>query len=211
VGTLVLAGLGLGLVLAAQIGPVTLRIVRSVLRGGRAVVVGLAMAAAVAAVDVLYGTLGLAGFGHLAEVDGVRLVLGLASAAILVAIGVRTAWTGFRARLGLELPDDVVQPRRAFVTAVAATALNPLTIALWMVSFPALAPAAASASAAGTAAVLAGVAAGTLLWYSGFSVALALARSRIGPRLVAAVDIGTGGALIVFGGLLGSRAVDERG
>jgi putative LysE/RhtB family amino acid efflux pump len=204
VGTLVLAGLGLGLVLAAQIGPVTLLIVRSVLRGGRAVVVGLAMAAAVAAVDVLYGTLGLAGFGHLAEVDGVRLVLGLASAAILVAIGVRTAWTGFRARLGLELPDDVVQPRRAFVTAVAATAL-------WMVSFPALAPAAASASAAGTAAVLAGVAAGTLLWYSGFSVALALARSRIGPRLVAAVDIGTGGALIAFGGLLGSRAVDERG
>ena len=39
----------------------TLLIVRSVLRGGRAVAVGLAMAGAVALVDVLYGTLGLGG------------------------------------------------------------------------------------------------------------------------------------------------------
>jgi threonine/homoserine/homoserine lactone efflux protein len=41
---LFLAGLGLGLFLAAQVGPVTLLIVRSVLRGGRALLVGLAMA-----------------------------------------------------------------------------------------------------------------------------------------------------------------------
>jgi hypothetical protein len=44
---LVMTGYGLGLLLAAQVGPVTLLIVRSVLRGGRAVAVGLAMAAAV--------------------------------------------------------------------------------------------------------------------------------------------------------------------
>jgi hypothetical protein len=41
---LFLAGLGLGLFLAAQVGPVTLLIVCSVLRGGRALLVGLAMA-----------------------------------------------------------------------------------------------------------------------------------------------------------------------
>jgi hypothetical protein len=45
----ILLGFGLGVLLAAQVGPVTLLIVRTVLRGGRAVVVGLAMAAALPA------------------------------------------------------------------------------------------------------------------------------------------------------------------
>ena len=62
---LVLSGYGLGLFLAAQVGPVTLLIIRSVLRGGRALAVGLAMAAAVAAIDLLYATIGLAGVGTL--------------------------------------------------------------------------------------------------------------------------------------------------
>jgi hypothetical protein len=35
------AGFGIGFVVAAQVGPVTLLVVRTVLRGGRAVLVGL--------------------------------------------------------------------------------------------------------------------------------------------------------------------------
>jgi threonine/homoserine/homoserine lactone efflux protein len=196
-------------VLAAQVGPVTLLIVRSVLRGGRAIAVGLAMAGAVAFVDVLYGTLGLAGVGRLLEGGALRLVLGLVSAAILVAIGVRTVWIGFRARLGLEGVDDVVAPRRAFLTAFAATALNPLTIALWTVSFPAAAPGAARGSAGHAVELLLGVAVGTLTWYGGFSTAVALARRRVGDRLVRAVDTVTGLGLVGFGGVLAYRAVRD--
>ena len=195
--------------LAAQVGPVTLLIVRSVLRGGRAVAVGLAMAGAVAFVDVLYGTLGLAGVGRLLEGGALRLVLGLVSAAILVAIGVRTIWIGFRARLGLEGVDDVVAPRRAFLTALAATALNPLTIALWTVSFPAAAPGSARGSAAHAVELLLGVAVGTLTWYGGFSTAVALARRRVGDRLVRAIDTVTGLGLVAFGGVLAYRAVRD--
>jgi putative LysE/RhtB family amino acid efflux pump len=206
---LVVAGLGLGLLLAAQIGPVTLLIVRSVLRGGRAVAVGLAMAAAVAAIDVLYAALGLAGVGRLLDAGPLRLALGLLSAAILLAIGVRTAWLGFRARLGLELDDDVVEPRRAFVTAVAATALNPLTIALWTVSFPVAAPDSAGDSLARALALLLGVGLGTLTWYGGFATVVALARRRIGPRTTAAIDVATGLGLVGFGCVLGVRAVRE--
>ena len=122
-----LTGFGLGLFLAAQVGPVTLLIVRSVLRGGRALAVGLAMAGAVALIDVLYATLGLAGVGRLLSGGAVRLSLGLVSAAILVAIGARTAWIGLRARVGFETADEVVAPRRAFLTAVLAsvTAITP--------------------------------------------------------------------------------------
>ena len=179
-----LHGYVIGLLLAAQVGPVTLLIIRSVLRGGRAVVVGLAMAGAVALVDVLYATAGLTGAGALVDGGPVRVVLGLVSAAILAVIGLRT--------------------ERAFLTAVAATALNPLTIALWTVSFPATAPNAPAAS------LLAGVALGTLTWYAGISTAVALARRRVGPRFVAAVDLASGCGLVGFGGLIGYRSLHER-
>jgi threonine/homoserine/homoserine lactone efflux protein len=188
---------------------VTLLIVRSVLRGGRAIAVGLAMASAVALVDVLYGTLGLAGVGRLLNGGVLRLALGLVSAAILVAIGLRTVWMGFRARLGLEGTDDVVAPQRAFLTALAATALNPLTIALWTVSFPAAAPGSARGSIDGAVELLLGVTAGTLTWYCGFSTAVALARKRAGDRLVRAVDALSGLGLVAFGGLLAYRTAAD--
>jgi putative LysE/RhtB family amino acid efflux pump len=207
---LFLAGLGLGFLLAAQVGPVTLLILRSVLRGGRAIAVGLAMAGAVAGVDLLYATIGLAGLGAVTDSATVRLALGLVSAAILVGIGVRTLWTGFRARLGLELPDEVVEPRRAFATALAATAFNPLTIALWTISFPAAAPAAATGSTAGSAALLSGVALGTLTWYCGLATVVALARRHVGRRALAAVDLVAGTGLILFGGALAVNTIDER-
>jgi threonine/homoserine/homoserine lactone efflux protein len=205
---LVVSGYGLGLFLAAQVGPVTLLIVRSVLRGGRAIAVGLAMAAAVAAIDLAYAIVGLAGVGRLLN-GSARLWLGLVSAAILVAIGTRTLWIGLRARSGLESADEVVAPSRAFVTAVAATALNPLTIALWTVSFPAAVPARATSSTAAAAALLVGVGLGTLSWYGGFSTAVALVRKRVGRRLLRLVDVASGSGLIGFGGLLGYRALHE--
>lgn len=206
---LVLSGYGLGLLLAAQVGPVTLLIVRSILRGGRALAVGLAMAAAVAAVDLTYAIVGLAGVGRLLDEGAAPSSLGLVSAAILIVIGARTLWAGVRARLGLETAADVVAPGRAFLTAVAATALNPLTIALWTVSFPAAAPARATSSTAAAAALLVGVALGTLTWYGGFSTAVALLRRRVGSRLLRGVDIVSGAGLLGFGGLLGYRTLHE--
>jgi putative LysE/RhtB family amino acid efflux pump len=208
---LLLVGFGLGFFLAAQVGPVTLLIVRSVLRGGRAVAVGLAMAGAVALVDVLYAGLGLAGAGQLLDAGPARLALGVTSAAILLFIGARTLWRGLRARSGAEADCEVATPKQGFATALAATALNPLTIALWTVSFPASAPAAAGGSTVDAAAVLSGVAAGTLAWYCGFAAVVALARRRIGARLLAGIDVLIGSGLMLFGAVLGYRTLSEQG
>jgi threonine/homoserine/homoserine lactone efflux protein len=167
------------------------------------------MAAAVAVIDLAYAIVGLAGVGSLLNGGSLRLWLGLVSAAILIAIGARTLWIGWRARFGLESADEVVVPSRAFLTAVAATALNPLTIALWTVSFPAAAPAQATSSTADAAALLLGVGLGTLSWYGGFSTAVALVRKRVGEGLLRFVDIVSGCGLVGFGGLLGYRALHE--
>jgi putative LysE/RhtB family amino acid efflux pump len=199
-------GLGLGLFVAAQIGPVSLLIVRSVLRGS--LPIGLAMAAAVALVDLLYAALGLAGAARLVDAaDGARVALGLLGAAVLVAIGVRTIWSGFRARLGLETATEIGTPRRAFATALAATALNPLTIALWTAAFPAASATTANRSLGATVALLVGVGCGTLTWYTCFSTAVSLARRRVGPRLLTAIDLGAGAGITGFGVLLGYRSL----
>jgi putative LysE/RhtB family amino acid efflux pump len=198
-----LVGFGLGLFVAAQIGPVSLLIVRSVLRGNFRI--GIAMAAAVALVDLGYAALGLAGVARALEAtDGVRVVFGFVGAAVLVALGLRAMWIGFRARFGLETVEEVGTPRRAFATAFVATAFNPLTIALWTAAAPA-AVSGGSRSSVSTAALLVGVGLGTLTWYTAFAGAIALARRRIGPRLLAAIDIGAGAGILGFGAYLGYR------
>jgi putative LysE/RhtB family amino acid efflux pump len=196
-------GYGLGLFVAAQIGPVSLLIVRSVLLGNFRI--GLAMASAVALVDLGYAALGLAGAARVLEqTEAVRFTFGFVGAAVLVALGLRTMWIGFRARFGLETDEEVGTPRRAFATAFAATALNPLTIALWTAAASA-AVSGGSRSSGGTVALLVGVGLGTLTWYTAFAGAIALTRRRIGPRLLAAIDIGAGAGILGFGAYLGVR------
>ena len=203
-------GFGLGLFVGAQPGPVSLLCVRSVLRG--AFTTGVAIGAGAAAIDLLYAGLGLAGAASLLEIDALRLSLGALGALVLAAIGARTLWAAFRVRLGGELPTEVATPRRAFATALAATASNPLTIATWAAIFAAASTASlggADDSAGAAALLLVGVACGTLTAFTGLSALVALVRSRFGPRLLATVDVVAGAGLLGFAGLLGWRTAHD--
>lgn len=205
-----LVGFGLGLFVGAQPGPVSLLCIRSVLRG--ALASGIAIGAGAAVIDLLYAGLGLAGAASLLEADALRAAFGILGAAVLAAIGARTLWAAFRVRLGGESGDEVASPRRAFATAVAATASNPLTIATWAAIFTAASAAAmgdAATSASGAALMLGGVALGTLTAFTTLSLLVAAVRSRFGPRLLAAVDAVAGSGLLGFAGLLGWRAAHE--
>jgi putative LysE/RhtB family amino acid efflux pump len=125
---------------------------------------------------------------------------------------VRALLAAFRVRLGGEAAEEVASPRRAFATAVAATASNPLTIATWAAIFTAASAAAvgdAGTSASGAALMLGGVALGTLTAFSALSLLVAAVRQRFGPRLLTTVDVVAGSGLLGFAGLLGWRAVHE--
>ena len=186
----------------------TLLVVRSVVRG--ALITGLAMALAVGLVDALYAAAGVAGAAPLLQIGALKLVLGLARrggadrARRCARCTARSA-SGSAAR---PTPRSAT-PRRAFATAFAATASNPLTIASWAAVFAATTTAGATDSAAGTVALLIGVGLGSLGWYVALTCVVALARRHIGDGLVRGVDLVAGAGLVVFGGLLGARSISE--
>jgi threonine/homoserine/homoserine lactone efflux protein len=205
-----LVGFGLGFFVGAQPGPVSLLCVRSVLRG--AFHSGIAIGAGAAVVDLLYAALGLAGVASLLEIDALRIGLGVFGALVLAVIGARTLWAAFRVRLGAEAPDEVATPHRAFATAVAATASNPLTIATWAAIFAAASTASVGAAAstpAGAALLLGGVGLGTLTAFTALTALVTLVRSRFGPRLLATVDVVAGAVLLGFAGVLGWRTAHD--
>jgi putative LysE/RhtB family amino acid efflux pump len=204
-------GFSLGLFVAAQIGPISLLVMRTVLRG--ALAAGLAIGLGAAVIDATYAALGQAGAGALLEIDALRLALGVIGAVVLVGLGVRTLWTAFRVRAGGETEAEVATPGRAFLTSVAATASNPTTIAAWAAIFAAAstAGAAASGGAGGTALMLLGVALGTATWFSALCLLLVLVRRRVGPRALRAVDVIAGSGLVAFGGLLGWKTLSDDG
>ena len=203
-GTALVVGFGAGALVAAQIGPVTLLLVRTVLRG--ALTGGLAFAAAVALVDLLYAAAGLAGAGAVLTLEPLRLAFGVVGAAVLIVIGLRTLASAHRLRLGAELPVETARPWPAFRTGVVATASNPLTIASWAAVFAAASLAGAASTPAATVVLLLGVGLGSAAWYAVLIGALLLARRRVGRRALITVDAVAGTGLVGFGTLLGWRA-----
>jgi putative LysE/RhtB family amino acid efflux pump len=194
-------GFGLGFLVALQLGPMSLFLIRSTLRGG--LQVGLAIGSGIAVVDALYAALGAAGAAPLLTIDPVRILLGCAGALVLTALGAATLVSAFRVRAGLEADDEVASPRRAFATAVAATASNPTTIVSWAAIFAA----ASSATDAAPVPLVLGVALGSLTWVTLLSCIVAVARGSAGPRTLRAVDAVAGTGLVGFGGVLGWRSL----
>lgn len=200
-------GLGLGFLVAAQVGPIWLLCARSVLRGR--LVTGLAIGAGAALIDLAYACLGVAGAAQLLRVVALRLALGLVGTAVLLGLGARTLWSAVRVRVGGETQAELASPLGALRVSLVATASNPLTIASWgaVPVFAAASAASVATSPATTAAMLAGIGVGSLAWFSILSLGMAVLRRRIGDRGLRAADTLAGLGLLGFGGLLGWRTL----
>ena len=191
-------GFGLGFFVALQLGPLSLYLIRSTLRNGWEV--GLAIAAGIAAIDLAYATLGAAGAAPLLAIGPLDVILGLLGATVLVLLGARTLWSAFRIRLGEGA--EPVSPRRGFLTALSATASNPLTIASWAAIFSAASAAGAAGSVPSAVLLIAGVGIGSLTWDVTLASGTALIGRAAGERLLRVVDLVAGIGLICFGAAL---------
>jgi putative LysE/RhtB family amino acid efflux pump len=188
-------GFGLGFFVALQLGPLSLYLIRSTLRNGWEV--GLAIAAGIALIDLVYATLGAAGAAPLLAIGPLDVILGLLGAAVLVLLGGRTLRSAFRIRLGDGA--DSVSPKRGFLTALSATASNPLTIASWAAIFSAASAAGAADSVPSAVLLIVGVGIGSLTWDVTLATGTALVGRAAGERLLRVVDLVAGIGLIGFG------------
>jgi threonine/homoserine/homoserine lactone efflux protein len=197
-------GLGLGVFVAAQVGPIWLLCARSSLRyGARS---GLAIGAGAALVDFFYAVLGVLGAAQLVRITPVRLGLGLAGAAFLCWLGARTAWQATRIRAGAEADGEVLAPRAAFRTSVIATASNPITIASWAAIFSAASVGHVADTTAGAAVLLLGIGLGSFAWFAVLSTVTGrLIRRRVSARALRIADVLSGSGIAAFGLLLGWR------
>ncbi|MDP3712689.1 MAG: LysE family transporter [Mycobacteriales bacterium] len=203
--TALLTGLGLGLAVAAQVGPVSLLLVRTVLRGATSA--GLAIGLGAAVVDVAYAAAGSAGAAGLLEVAALRTTLGLLGSAVLVVLGLRALQTVRRPLLAGDLPAEIATPTRALRTSLAATASNPMTIAAWTAVFLATTTAELTRGAAGTGLLLLGIGLGTLIWFTALTGVVRLVRGRVTDRGLRGVDIASGLGLVAFGVVLAVRVL----
>lgn len=196
-----LLGFGLGALVALQVGPMSLFLIRSTLRLG--VRVGLAIGLGIALVDALYAGLGAAGAAPMLSVPVVRIVFGLAGSAVLLRLGAHALMTALRVRSGLEVTGDVANPRRALLTSLGATASNPSTILSWAAIFAA----ASSATHAAAVPLVVGVGLGSLCRVVVLACFIAAVRRRLGSRAIATADAVAGTGMLGFARVLGYRTL----
>jgi len=103
-------GFGFGFIVALQLGPMSLFLVRSTLAGGW--YAGLAVGAGIALVDAIYAAAGAAGAAPLLAFGPLQTVFGLIGAAVILLLGARTLRSATKARATTET-HAAATPRRA--------------------------------------------------------------------------------------------------
>jgi putative LysE/RhtB family amino acid efflux pump len=185
----VLIGFGLGFLVALQLGPMSLYLVRSTLRGG--LPAGLGVGAGIATVDGVYAAAGAAGAAAVLQLSSVRTTLGLVGAAAVAWLGVRSLKATREASAERE-GKAASSALPAFRTSLAATAANPMTILSWAAVFT------AAPSGTRPALLVAGVFLGSLAWVSALATGVAAVRRAVTVRGVQVADAVAGVGLLGF-------------
>jgi threonine/homoserine/homoserine lactone efflux protein len=181
-------GFGLGFLVALQLGPMSLFLVRSTLRGG--LPAGLGVGAGIATVDGLYAAVGVAGATAVLQIRSVQTALGLIGALVIALLGVRSLRAARHPTTGGD--GAASGAATAFRTSVAATVANPLTVLSWAAIF--------SAVPTDTRPVLLvlGVFVGSLTWVCALALGVAAVRRAVSVRGVQLADGIAGLGLLGF-------------
>ncbi len=183
----------LGFTIAAVVGPISLLVIQRTLVQGR--VIGLASGIGVATADATYGA--IAAFG-LSALTGVlvneRRAIGLVGGMFLLWL----AWRTVRAEPGSAIDERGLQlgPRGAYLSILALTLANPMTILSFAALFAGLSV--TGKDVIGSAFVTVGVFAGSGAWWVLLTGAVAALRARITPHWLRAINVVSGVAIGAF-------------
>ncbi|MEC5407814.1 LysE family transporter [Paraburkholderia sp. MPAMCS5] len=199
---------GVGLAIAAPVGPMGMLCIRRTLTGGPQA--GLAIGLGIASGDALYGliaALGLVGISQfmLAYDRPLHLLAGL----FLLYLGVRTLLQKPPADANAEQSGNgtgngkLAQvgragALRAYASSLLLTLTNPQTVIMFAALFTTLAPRGAFSSTIALTTV-GGVFCGSIAWWCFLVTVVSLARHAIGSKLRLAIDRFVGIMLAAFG------------
>ena len=184
---LAVRGFVLGFTIAAAVGPISLLVIRRTIAEGW--VVGMASGLGVATADGTYGAIAAFGLGAITQLlVEARPVLGLAGGLFLLWL----AWTTARAE-----PHDpaTAPPRRgglpgAYLSILALTLTNPMTILSFAALFAGLGIAAGDT--AGAAFLTVGVLLGSTAWWVVLTSAASAVRGRITRAWIRRINVASG-------------------
>lgn len=192
-----LRGVGIGLAIAAPVGPIGVLCIRRTLADGR--VVGFVTGLGAATADLTYGA--VAGFGLtfvssliVGEQHWIRLIGG----AFLCYLGVRTLLSrpAERAAAAATSPGGLGS---AYVSTLFLTLTNPATILSFAAIFAGLGVASMRGDYLTAGALVAGVGLGSALWWLILSSGINLLRARMDTRALGWVNRVSGVVLLSFG------------
>ncbi|TXC88781.1 LysE family translocator [Paraburkholderia azotifigens] len=209
---LFLTAAGVGLAVAAPVGPMGMLCIRRTLTDGSRA--GLAIGFGIAAGDAFYGliaALGLVSVSHfmLAYDKPLHIIAGL----FLLYLGIRTMLQ--------KVPADSANNNesngklanighagalKAFASALLLTLTNPQTVIMFAALFTTLAPRGPFSSSVALTTVF-GVFCGSIAWWCFLVTAVSLARHAIGHKLRVIIDRIAGLALAAFGIVEIKRAI----
>lgn len=193
--SLYLKAAGVGLAVAAPVGPMSLLCMRRTLTRGRGQ--GLATGAGIAVGDAIFA--GVAALG----LAGVSTFMLAHQKPLHLAAGLFLVWLGLKTFLKAPAEPEAERPERdpwpmTFAGSVLLTLTNPPTIIMFAAIFAALAPTEGFDPLAGGLTV-AGVFTGSMLWWVGLVSVVGAARHAIGARARRWIDRASGAVLAVFG------------
>jgi threonine/homoserine/homoserine lactone efflux protein len=173
--------LGIGLAVAAPVGPMSLMCIHRTLDRGQ--LAGFVFGSGIAAADLTYAA--IAAFG-ISAVSALLLSgttwIKLIGSALLIVLGTRIAFTAPRTAGG---PAQPASWTHAFLTAYALTMTNPPTIVFFASLFAAVA---SMKSVAQSFTFAAGVFAGSLLWWLLLTALVARSARLIRPPVLAWIN-----------------------
>jgi threonine/homoserine/homoserine lactone efflux protein len=191
-----LAGAGVGLAVAAPIGPMGLLCIQRTLAFGMAA--GLATGLAAATVQVTYGLVAVLGLNPTATALTAVDLRGLSvvSAGLLFWFAYRVATREVAVRG--TLPTGRLQLARSYRDALAFGFANPLTVVLFFAAFPALT---STEDVLDAPLLVVGVFTGVAGWYLALSTAAVVLREQLSQGMLRHANRAAGLVLAAMGGL----------
>lgn len=211
-----LQGMGVGIALAAPIGPINVEIIRRGLGGG--FINGWLVGIGAVLADTILCALVVSGVAPLADRPLLRIPLFLAGAVVLLYLGIG----GLRAlRAGIAFDVAPASGRRSLATGFLMAVSNPMGIVYWLSIGSALIAAAIDQGGRAAGPILiGGVFVGIVAWVTVLSGLTQAGRAFVSPRVMRGVGAFSAVMLVGFGlwfawqgiaGLAALQASDEIG